>query len=131
MPTSRNNKSVLCGAALFMKLTVSRDGTMLAFTDMWEVTVFEIVSWEPFQFRLSPKRFVVPQQANAFWPVISPDSKYLITQEVAKDRDGLDTSYLRVYNLETFKSINKSIKSVKLFDLDAYNHNVIFVTDWR
>ncbi len=100
-----------------MKLSLSADGSMLAWTNALknELYLLKIISWEPFYY---DKKTIIA--SRAFWPVFSPDGKYLAFQEVG----GSNTPKLTIIDLKNFKPMIK-------FNLKNYLSNAIWVTEWR
>lgn len=109
------------GTGLYnMKFALSKDGSQLALANPNEGTVFlyDVNPWYP--VRLSLPRKIT---AHAFWPVFSPDGKYLLLQEVDW---GLSPKNPRLvaYRIE-------DLEEEEVFDLSAFAQNHIYVTDWR
>lgn len=106
-------------AFLSMKLSLSKDKKMLAWTDIGKsrVYLYKIDSWDKFSINR-----VKEISVNAFWPVFSPDGKHLALQEI--DKVGTTNPRLIAYNLET-------LEKEKLIDLSEYLQEGMFVTDWQ
>jgi len=103
-----------------MKLNISRDGKYIAWAvpHQSRVIILEVTSWRPFSASII-KEF----PSTAFWPVFSPDARWLALQEV----DGANTTTpnprLIIFNLETGDKQT-------LLDLKSYDNQAMFVTDW-
>lgn len=109
-------------ATVSMKLSLSRDGGLLAWTNMErkQVYVIKIVSWEPFQYHFVKTMLDVA----AFWSVFSPDGKYLALQEVEWAAPAPKNPRLTIYDLKNFQK-------QMTYDLGAYKQTAMWVTDWR
>ncbi|MDP3725704.1 MAG: hypothetical protein Q8R36_00730 [bacterium] len=110
------------------QLGISSDGSLLALSEPSAILVFQISSWEPFQMELTRRIYEKAEKSinNFYWPVFSPDNRYLVVQATTVDSKTLARSDQRlvVYELDTFKS--KILTS-----LDDYGLDYTFVTDWR
>lgn len=106
------------------KIDVSADGSLLALSGRGfaDLLVYRIISWEPFKVEVI--REIQNRDAVAFWPVFSPDNRYLVFQEADWDDNALSNPRLVVYDLRTFERKT-------LIDLREYNINSLFVTDWQ
>ena len=59
----------------------------------------------------------------SFWPVFSPDGRYLIVQEV-DSVTGLDSPHLTAYDLSNdYKK--------EILDLSDFDQGKMFLTDWK
>lgn len=110
------------GAMVSTKLSLSRDGGLLAWTNMErkQVYVLKIVSWEPFQYHFVKTMLDVA----AFWPVFSPDGKYLALQEAEWAAPAPKNPRLTIYDLKNFQK-------QMTYDLSTYKQTAMWVTDWR
>lgn len=109
-----------------MKLSVSSDGTRLAWSNYYqqEILLFKINSWSPFD--MEHISVIETPEGAPFQSVFSPDGNYLAVKKAGWDAE-LETRIdpqIAVYDLETFKSI-------KVFDLTEYNWGYFYLTDWR
>ncbi|MEK7178915.1 MAG: hypothetical protein AAB727_01525 [Patescibacteria group bacterium] len=114
------------------KLGVSGDGSLLALSNpnTADVSVFKIISWNPFQMQLIKRlseRTPDGSVTDFYWPVFSPDNRYLALQ--ATERDVASRAFPKnprivVYELSDFKQ--KVIGS-----LGGFNFDLAFTTDWR
>ncbi|PIT91065.1 hypothetical protein COU17_02440 [Candidatus Kaiserbacteria bacterium CG10_big_fil_rev_8_21_14_0_10_49_17] len=110
------------GAATNMKIDVSRDGSKIAWSspEDGQVLLLSVSSWSPFEASYIGK---VP--VHAFWVAFSPDSTYLATQSVTWDSlKENPRARVEVYDTTT-------LKGGKVFGLDAYDQEAMFVTDWN
>jgi len=108
-----------------MHLGLSQDKRMLAWSRVdagnEQVTLIKIVSWEPFSAELTGQ---IPVQG--FWPVFSPDNRYLAIEEVDDlNEEGRNFINPRLvfYDLETF---NREAT----LDLGRYDQMFLWITDW-
>jgi hypothetical protein len=111
------------------KMSVSPTGKYLARTrsDLMTspVEIFEIEQWSPFKVSpaATPEQPIVGQYF--YWPVFSPDERYLVVQRIRRMEDPANTtSDLIVYDLH-------SGDRKELFSLAAFDPDLSFVTDWR
>ncbi|MBI5079256.1 PD40 domain-containing protein [Candidatus Wolfebacteria bacterium] len=120
IPVSKEIKG--SGAMVSMKLSLSRDGGMLAWTNMErkQVYVIKIASWEPFQY-YSVKTML---DIAAFWPVFSPDGKYLALQEAEWAAPAPKNPRLAIYDLKNFQK-------QMTYDLNSYKQTAMWITDWQ
>ena len=97
-----------------MKLFLSRGGELLAWTNMErkQVYIIKISSWEPFQYYFVKTMLDVA----AFWPVFSPDAKYLALQEVDWAAPVPKNPRLAIYDLKNFQKQTT-------YDLNSYEAN--------
>ncbi len=110
------------GAMVSMKLFLSRNGELLAWTNMErkQVYVIKISSWEPFQYHFIKTMLDVA----AFWPVFSPDGKYLALQEVDWAAPAPKNPRLTIYDLKNFQK-------QMTYDLNSYKQAAMWITDWQ
>lgn len=103
-----------------MKVIVSQDGSMLAWASPHKgnLVVYKINSWD--KFSLFP---LMQISARAYWPVFSPDGKYLAVDEVRKNITGKDYSVIFVYDLQ-------SGESKKAVNLDGYDYAYLWFGAW-
>jgi hypothetical protein len=104
------------------KIGLSPDGTLFALSknSSNEVVIFDVTSWSPFTIKL---RHTISGGTNSpFWPVFSPDGKYMVVQWM--DDADINRVWLSAYDTTEFKSKN-------LVDLSAFDSQAAFVTDWR
>ncbi|MCH7529587.1 PD40 domain-containing protein [Patescibacteria group bacterium] len=113
-------------ASTNMKFDVSKDGLLLALSvaNNRGLELYEIISWEPFQLTLKQKIDIGNNMA--FWPVFSPDNRYLIFQEVSVSEENgkLINPVLIIYDIKTSERM-------KFVSIDEYNFDMAFITDWR
>jgi len=104
-----------------MKIGLSYDGSILAWTNAnnGRVALFKISSWNPFAMGVH-KQF----ETHAFWPVFSPDNRFLVVQEIDWTESDETNPRLVVYDLATG---NRET----ILDLSDYEQEAMFVTDWR
>ena len=104
-----------------MKIGLSYDGSILAWTNAnnGRVALFKISSWNPFAMGVH-KQF----ETHAFWPVFSPDNRFLVVQEIDWTESDETNPRLVVYDLATG---NRET----VLDLSDYEQEAMFVTDWR
>ena len=116
----KDNELVL--GQINMMLSLSPDGKKLAWSniDRGEIYIFEINSWEPFNYRL-----VGQIKSNAFWSSFSPDGKYLAAQEADIKEDGA-SSNLRISVFETCR-----FSKLFSYSLEKYNPDYLWVTEWQ
>jgi Tol biopolymer transport system component len=109
-------------AAANMKIDISQDGTQIALAAPEESRVYvsKVSSWSPFQ--ATTRAIDTP----AFWPVFSPDGKYL-TMEVFTWGEGrtVENYYLATYSLTDNTWLDAS------FDLSPFYQEALFITEWR
>ena len=107
-----------------MKFALSRNRNMLVWTNFPnEVLVFKL-NWNPFNYFLYQKI-----STGAFWPVFSPDGRYLALQEAKGGEFGTSPTpptngRIVVYDLET-------LEWEELIDLHAYKQTHMWMTDWQ
>ncbi|MCS7185313.1 MAG: hypothetical protein NZ870_05285, partial [bacterium] len=115
--------NLILGKIINGKLSLSRDGRYLSFSnaqDRGEFYVFEIYSWNPFEYRLKAILNEI-----GFWSTFSPDGKYIAIQTAEKFDEGLPINpKLVIYDTCTF---NKVLE----YDLSEYASESMWVTDWR
>src|SRR5262249_53486727 len=87
-------------AASNMKIAISADGEKLVWDspDEGKIMIENVTSWQP--FTVSGTQTL---NAYGFWPVVSPDNKYLAFEEVDWGADVPSNPRLVVFNLETGK----------------------------
>ena len=102
-----------------MKLSMSANGNTIAWTNALasQIYIIKISSWNPFVYNLEK----TITDTHAFWPVFSPDGKYLAFQEVD---DNNVNPRLAIIDLKNFNPIIK-------FNLGNYLPNAMWVTEWR
>lgn len=109
-------------AVLSMQIDVSRDGSMLAWSvpNDHQIILAKITSWEP--LRMEEYRTI--GNVFAFWPVFSPEAKYLavITGE-EKDKITINPR-LKIYDM-------KNLEAQDIFDLKDYSVASMALTDWE
>lgn len=101
---------------------ISPNGQYIAwnFPDQGKIYVAHVTSWEPFKFQL---RFVI--ESHAFWPIFSPDSKYLAFEEVDWTNPPSKPRLVVV-------DLNSPTLERKLtYDLSEYNQTKMFISDWQ
>ena len=106
-----------------MMLTVSKDGTMFAWTNPLheQILVASIISWSPFSAREQTR---IP--VFAFWPVFSPDDTELAFEQVNWSTNPTaqpSNPRLTVYNLKTGRMR-------ELVNLSPFDQTKMFVSDW-
>jgi len=101
---------------------ISPNGQYIAWTfpDRGKIYVSEVLSWSPFKFRL---RFIV--EAHAFWPIFSPDNRYLAYEEVDW------TTPPSKPRLVVFDLNPPIFESRVVYDLSNFNQMRMFISDWR
>lgn len=122
-----NNKEWLgipfnIGALRSMKLGFSKNGNMLAVSDYKksEVTIFKINNWEESSFSYYVYKKI---PISGFWPVFSPDGRYLAVQEV-KLTDPPSNPRLVIYNIET-------LEWKEMINLSDYEQAAMWINDWK
>ncbi len=102
-------------------LDVSRDGSRLALSvpDDHQLILAEISSWEPFSIR----NHKIINNIFVFWPVFSPDAKYLAMITGDEKGIGVANPYVAIYNIET-------LEPQKALDLNNFSINSMALTDW-
>ena len=111
---------------LTSKMSLSLDGSKLALSRPLRnnpggiLMIYNIASWDPFQVEVL-KRFDFSDK-QVYWPVFSPDNRYLLTQEINISAN--PDPRIMIYELETYTSR-------KFSDFSKYNFQVSYVTDWR
>mgnify|MGYP000735657901 CR=1 FL=1 len=115
-----NNQLIL--GRLNMMISLSQDGKKLSLSNVErnEIYVFEIESWEPFNYKL-----IAQLKANGFWNQFSPDGKYLVLQESDLTSEGFPINP-RISVIETC-----TFERLFSFDLKSYNPTAMWVTDWQ
>lgn len=113
-------------ATTAVKIGLSLDGSMLAISSpsTQEVFLYKVFSWEPFQMDLF--KTIRSDNRASFWPVFSPDNRFVVLQQIDWDTVTRTSSNPRlvVYDLENFKG--KTIAS-----LADFNFDFAFTSDWR
>ncbi len=113
-------------AATNMKLGISRDGLRLAWSvpSQHALVIFKISSWDSFSMK-KETRLDFPGQF-VFWPVFSPDGRYLVFQraETVAGSTTLGNAHLVAYDF-------RAEKYLELTDLSQYNFDFAFIDDWR
>jgi len=110
-----------------MKLGLSHDGRHLAlgFPNKNQLLIFEILSWNPFSSKLVSR--IMKEGKLIFWPVFSPDDRYIVFQEVDFYPDHSQT--LLSPRLVAYDTVTS--RYLELANLDQYNFNFAFIDDWR
>ena len=108
-------------ASSLMALSVSRDGTHLAWTDPnhSKLMIAHIYSWSPFSANVEKILNV-----QAFAPVYAPDGAHIAFEQVTPGASSTTaTTNLVMYDIkaDTFSS---------LMSLDQYDQSRLFITDW-
>jgi len=107
-------------ASASMKLDVLWNNDMLAWSFVGEkgkLVLFKIHSWDPFRGEV-----VNIIDTNSFWPMFSPDGKYLVVQEIDFNAESSNPRLI-MYNVET------SEKEF-LLDLNEYEQFAMWINDW-
>lgn len=110
-----------------MKLGLSHDGMHLAlgFPNKNQLLIFEILSWNPFSLKLANE--ITRGGKSIFWPVFSPDNRYIVFQEADSNPDysqTLSNPRFMAYDMVTSRYL-------ELTKLDQYNFDFSFIDDWR
>ncbi|HYF12721.1 MAG TPA: hypothetical protein VD928_00250 [Candidatus Paceibacterota bacterium] len=105
-----------------MKLGLSLNGSKLAWSvpDLETLYIYNISSWSPFSASLSNET-----QTFGFWPVFSPDGKYLALIEVEYE-EGFEEGFPSLVVFHT-----GSMQRKQILDLSQYEAEAMFLTDWR
>jgi len=102
---------------------LSQDRTMLAWMKILDkkMALMRIISWDPFGIE-----FVNEIDAQGFWPVFSPDGRYLAMEEVDLNEQGNEFINPRLvfYDLETFEK-------EATVDLSQFDQSAMWITDWK
>ncbi len=108
-------------AVMRMSIDVSRDGSWLAWSVPKDrrVLLAKISSWEPFE----AKTYKTIDNVLAFWPVFSPDAKYVAVITGEEKDNQVANPYVAAYNTE-------NLKSQKVLDLDPFFIHSMTLTDW-
>lgn len=103
-----------------MKLDLSPSGKLLAWSVPHEnmLYIFSVSSWNPFKIEIKSTI-----NSSGFWPVFSPDEKYLAFEE-ATMTEPPSKPRLVIFNLQ---NLSKS----ELYDLSQYDQESMYVTDWQ
>jgi len=109
-----------------MKLGISKDGESFALgiPGRNQLLLFDILSWKPFSLRLIGD--IGLKGKEAFWPVFSPDGRYIVFQiadSPVNVSEILKNPFLIVYDRATKKYLT-------LTTLNDYDFNSAFVDDW-
>ena len=106
-------------ANVAMKMDVSQDGKMLAWSNPWnnEIVIAQIESWDPFNAAVIRRI-----ETQAFWPTFSPDGSWLAYEEVEWGKPN-DNPRLMLYHIPTEKTVFAA-------DLSEYDQEQMFITDW-
>lgn len=93
-----------------------------------EFALAKIVSWDPFRFE-NMNRIVDRDGKSLYHLLFSPDSRYIVALETnshESTRERRETQEFRIviYNTETFEKLI-------LRDLNDYNFDMAFITDWK
>lgn len=108
-------------AVLRMGIDVSRDGSLLAWSAPKDHKVFlaKISSWDQFQIEI----YKTIDNIFAFWPIFSPDSRYLAM--IIGDENGKSVlnPYAAICHIE-------DLKVQKVLDLSDYFTSSMTLTDW-
>src|SRR3990167_403103 len=109
-----------------IKMDVSDDGSWLALSlpAHRNIYLYKITSWE--RGIIEDKTKIEASGSSIFWPVFSPDSRYLVFQEadIFPGADAAANTRLSVYDLKA-----KSYR--ELMKLDGFNFDVAFISDWK
>ena len=110
-------------ASTRMMLTVSKDGTKLAWTNPLheQILIANITSWSPFK---ATEVMRIP--VFAFWPVFSPDDNQLAFEQV--NWSTTPSAQPTDPRLTVFNFSSKTIRT--LVNLSPFNQMGIFVSDW-
>lgn len=118
-----DNLSPYSKTSLNMKIDLSRDGKMIAYSnyEVGEIILIKILSLDPFQAEVYK---VI--KSTAFWPIFSEDGQYLMAEEIIDPEIPNDKilPQIVVYKLET-------MEKATLLSLDEFKQDAMFVTDWR
>ncbi len=108
--------------SLNMHFSISDLGKYIAWTspDYKKISVMQVATWEPFKGNV---RYVI--DTHAFWPVFSPDEKYLAFERVnwTDPKNPIDPE-LVVMDLTSLEQ--KVVKK-----LDDYDQFYMFMNDWK
>lgn len=119
------------GALSNMRLDLSADSKYIAwsFPDIGKLWVLDVKEWGN-ESRLPELSLFDEVDVHGFWPVFSPDSRYIAIQAV--DWDTLHTNpnpRLQIYALQ--KENGGVLKKIDWkFNLDAFEQSKMFITDW-
>ena len=112
--------------SISLKIGLSPDGSMLAMSvpGAHSVPVFKIFSWDP--FRMDAFKVIRSDSEDFFWPVFSPDGRFLALQQTGWNNETQMRLNPRIviYELETLMA--KTIMS-----LEKFNFDFAFNSDWR
>ncbi len=117
---------------LFSKIGLSPDKSLFAWTfvDFIEhnaasLVLYRVDSWSPFSARAAIRLEATNPGYRYYWPVFSPDNKYVTVQRIIRDADNKAvSSSLWVYDVETGEK-------QEIIDLMAYDPDALFISDWR
>lgn len=106
-------------ASIRMQLDLSKQGDKLAwsYAEDGALAIFNITSWSPFTMELA-KSF---KGFRSFWPVFSPDGKYLAIEEA----DYIDKPEPRLVIIDLSTG-----EKQKVLDLNGFVQEKMFVDDW-
>ena len=109
-----------------IKIDVSGDGSLLALSipEDRNMYLYKITSWE--SGIIEDRMTIEASGSSIFWPVFSPDSRYIAFQE-ADTRSGAgaaSNARLSVFDL-------KANSYRELIKLDGFNFDVAFISDWK
>ncbi|MDD2766727.1 MAG: hypothetical protein PHH40_03120 [Candidatus Moranbacteria bacterium] len=108
------------GVSFNQQFSLSPNGKYIAWSypDGGDIYVFEVSSWSPFE-----ATFMYDIKSHAFWPIFSPDEKYIAFEEVDWT-DPPTQARLVIMNLATQEKRN-------LLDLTSFDQLSLFVDDWK
>ncbi|MEX0917328.1 MAG: hypothetical protein WDZ90_02300 [Candidatus Paceibacterota bacterium] len=104
-----------------MQFSVSPDGSKVVIPDIGneEVTILNVDSWITGEMSFDRKLEVA-----AFWPVFSPDGRYIAMETVEVDEEGnVSGQVLSIYDL-------KKNELTELFDLTRYYQDAMWIDGW-
>ena len=112
------------GISVVSKFGLSPNGRFLAWTtpDLNLITMFEIISWEPFVMDEIGR--IQSEKSQYYWPVFSPDSRFYVVQ-AADWKGGEQPENARLEIRET-----KGREVLRTFSLEEYDFLRAFTNDW-
>lgn len=109
-----------------IKMDVSGDGRLLALSvpEDRNMYLYKITSWE--EGVIGDRMTIEASGSSIFWPVFSPDSRYIVFQEAdTRSVIGMaSNARLSVFDL-------KANAYRELIKLDEFNFDVAFTSDWK
>jgi len=110
-------------------IDVSDDGSLIAWSiaDQGKLYVFEAGNWERSEGAEVRTRGVI-ENTYGFWPVISPNGRYIALQTVSTVYEDTLTNpqpKIEFFSTHTLQPLSKQI------DLDSFEQLQMFVTDWK